>query len=319
MPQWLQKETKIPFQTSKKPLCQFQDTTLPIAQPLASFTPLPLNMNSVDPPEELETPGETASLLPNPIELSGRQDENIVSPLVAPISVEDSALADAVIARNAAYRAQNRKASWWGFYELVEKDTFACQICAPCTQNISARNKKDKKGLLHYNSASGSTSLWRHVDDHHPKEHAKIKKRFAERGTELLAERVPKMARKVSTLQGVFASQKKSSDNYLSQLCFNRDIILMVAESALPPSIVDNRYFPTAILRNNPNKKIPSRRSLCDVLIPNFIKDVYTRYVIPKLISMETVAISFDHCMSRGCQHIFDLIFHGIDANFKRH
>ena len=51
---------------------------------------------------------------------------------------------------------------------------------------------------------------------------------------ELMGERVPKKARKVPTLQGLFASQKKNSDNPLSQLCINRDIILMIAKSALP-------------------------------------------------------------------------------------
>ena len=206
-----------------------------------------------------------------------------------------------------------------GFDELVEKDIFACLICAPSTQNLSAREKKDKKRLLRYTSASWSTSLRRHVHDHHSKEHANFKKRLAERGMELMGERVPKKARNASTLQGVFALQKKSSDNSISQLCFNRDIILMIATSALPLSIVDNRYFQTAILQNNPNNKIPSRYSLCDVLIPNFIKDFFTRYVTPKLISMDTVAISLDLWMSRGCQDIFHLIVHRIDANFKRH
>ena len=263
-------------------------------------------MNSVDSPVQHGTPSDTTSLLPNPMALSGRQDENIVSPLVAPLSVEDSTLADTLMARNATYRAQNRKASWWKLYELVEKDIFACRICAPSKQNIPARDKKDSKGLLRYSSASGSTSLQRHFDDHHSKEHANVKKRLAESGMEVTCERVPKKARRVSTLQGVFASQKKSSDNSLSQLCFNCDIILMIAKSALPISIVDNRYVQVAILRNNPNNKIPSRRSLCDILIPNFIKDVFTRYVTPKLISIDTVAISFDLWMSRGCQDIFD-------------
>ena len=71
---------------------------------------------------------------------------------------------------------------------------------------------------------------------------------------------------------------------------------------------------------NNPRAKIPDRRTLTDVIVPTtFMEECFETYVKPKLEAMDSVSLSFDLWMSRGCEDIFDLIAHGIDKNFKRH
>lgn len=115
-----------------------------------------------------------------------------------------------------------------------------------------------------------------------------------------MGERITKKAKTFATWHGVFASQRKRSENCLRLPCFNRDIIPTIAKYAFPLSIADCRHFQATIILNKRNNKVPSRRSLFDVLIPNFIKDVFRRYVTRKLISMETVPFSFKLWMSRG-------------------
>lgn len=96
------------------------------------------------------------------------------------LSAEDSQITDAIISRLPAFQAENKKASWWGFYKHVDGNTFACQICAPWLGNLNAEDKKDKKGFVKYGSAAGSSSLRRHVEKYHNTLHDNVKKRLVE-------------------------------------------------------------------------------------------------------------------------------------------
>ena len=77
---------------------------------------------------------------------------------------------------------QNKKATWWGFYRALENDLYSCLICDPPVKKVAAKNKREKKDLIRYTNATGSTSLRWHVEDHHKTAHANVLERLAKRG-----------------------------------------------------------------------------------------------------------------------------------------
>ena len=92
----------------------------------------------------------------------------------------------------------------------------------------------------------------------------------------------------------------------------------MIAKSCLPLSIVDNPIFRRYMQFRNPRIKMPNLRTLTDTIVPRFMAESFDKYVKPKLEGIDSVPLSFDLWMSRGCEEIFDLIVHGIDKNFRR-
>ena len=68
-----------------------------------------------------------------------------------------------------------------GLFKHLDDDLFACQVCGPSDQCLSATDDEGTKGLLRYTSATGFTALRRHVEDHHKLGHDNLKKTIAER------------------------------------------------------------------------------------------------------------------------------------------
>ena len=215
--------------------------------------------------------------------------------------------------------SRTKIATWWGFYTALDNDLYAWLICDPPANKVEAKDKREKKGLLRYTNATGSTSLRRHVEDHHKTAHANALKRLAEKGSLIASEPRKEKVKSSSTLDNLLVAHKKYSETSISQIRHNRDLVLLIAKSALPLSIVENMYFRSYVHIYNPRIKMPSRRKLSSELIPEFIKDVFEKFVTPKIAQMDTDSTTFDLWMSKGCEGIFDLILHGIDKNFKKH
>ena len=162
-----------------------------------------------------------------------------------------------------------------------------------------AKDKREKKGLIRYTNATGSTSLRRHVEYHHKTAHANVLKRLAEKGSLIASEPRKKKAKSSSTLDNLLITHKKYSETSISQIRHNRDLVLLIEKSALLLSIVENLYFRIYVHNYNPRIKMPNRRKLSSELIPEFIKEVFEKFVTPKIAQMDTVSITFDLWMSR--------------------
>lgn len=72
-----------------------------------------------------------------------------------PLSAEEASQADDIINSLERFKAENRKATQWGFYKHLEGNTYASKICAPALVNLNAKYKKDKKGFVQYSSERG--------------------------------------------------------------------------------------------------------------------------------------------------------------------
>ena len=113
----------------------------------------------------------------------------------------------------------------------------------------SAREKRcgkrqaRKKGMIRYTSAKGSASLRPHVEYHYKTAHANVLKRLAENGSLIASEPRKKKTKSSSTLDNLLITHKKYWETSSSQIRHNRDLVLLMAKSALPLSIVVNFYF----------------------------------------------------------------------------
>ena len=184
--------SNIPFSVSLRNLCSINMATAPSSTESNDFiTPNPDALSSnhaistSSAPNEIVLLAKEAALnLPigdqfpatnGPLNRTSAHLEDL-------LSSEDGQKADAIIARLPAYRAENKKATWWGFYKHIEGNTYVCQTCSPLMSNLSSKDKKDRKGFVRYSSAGGASSLRRHVEEHHKSSHENVRKRLREKG-----------------------------------------------------------------------------------------------------------------------------------------
>ena len=117
---------------------------------------------------------------PNPddtseVELDLSRNETAVESL----SPDDSARAEEVISPLRSFRAKTEKQHMFNALWTLQvhwRLTYTCQVCPPLIENVNAKDKKYKKGFMKYSSASGSSSLRHHVEDHHKTPHLNVKK-----------------------------------------------------------------------------------------------------------------------------------------------
>ena len=203
-----------------------------------------------------------------------------------------------------------------GFFIEVQKHLYSCIICRPTADSVAVRDKREKKGLISYQSKIGTSSLRRHVLGHHTAEHSVLEKgllEFQQGGSRRKKRKTSKMDGRILK---TYQQYGKASEN---QKCHDQELILLIAKSCSPLSLVENDYFKSYVHTLNPRVRIPDGRKLTSQLIPEFIKHCEETFVIPKLESMKTLSITFDLWMSRGCEDIFDLVVHGMDNNFQQH
>lgn len=205
-------------------------------------------------------------------------------------------------------KSDGKKALLWGFFKLIEDQTYGCIVCNPEESQVRVTNRKDRKGLIKFRQESGTNAFRRHLRDQHGASYKAFQ--------EAQQQEPPKKTRKV--IHTLLATHKKYSPDSPSAQEINKNVVLLVARAGLPFSIVDNPDFKRLIYSINPRVQLPNRRSLVAKHIPEFKKAVMDDVVAPRLAKMESVTISFDLWMSRGCEDIFDLIVHGLDGTFNQ-
>lgn len=128
-----------------------------------------------------------------------------------------------------------------------------------------------------------------------------------------------KKVRSSKLSQDFFQSHKRYAENSASQRAHNRELALMISKSAYPLSIIYIQYFLRYMHLYDPRTKIPNRPILTDIIVPKFMDECFDKYVKLKLKGMDSVSLSFDLWMRRGCGDVFDLMVHRIDKSFRQH
>ena len=115
-----------------------------------------------------------------------------------------------------------------------------------------------------------------------------------------------------------FLKRKPYPKDSVQRKQHEKELALLIGKNALPFSIVDNKYFRSYIHGKDPRISILIRKMLTKTIIPRFVQECKENHVSPVNEDFETVSLTLDLWMSRGCQDMFDHILHGLDSMFRQ-
>lgn len=103
-----------------------------------------------------------------------------------------------------------------------------------------------------------------------------------------------------------FNTHNQYGSRSLRQNQHDAELILIIYITNIPLSILDDVHFQRYVHACNPHICCRTSRQITDKLIPQFVEKSVTKHFLPKLEPLVSVAITFDLCMSRGCQDILE-------------
>eukprot|EP00873_Tetraselmis_striata_P029455 jgi/Tetstr1/449719/TSEL_036787.t2 len=184
------------------------------------------------------------------------------------------------------------------------------------------RTKDDThaKHTIFYQSKNGNNSLRKHLRVYHSEEFKQVSNRLKPAAGSTASAAVTSgttMKQDTDdTLKTHFRSTKrrKTSDPKVS--LFWRMLAILVVFCCLPFSIVENPYFRAFIWFLDASMPLPSRRKLCEELLPD-LAEKGRRRTKEALVGVRGVAITFDLWMSRKSEDNLSVDSHFIDRNWS--